>query len=254
MGAVLAVLVALLINQIPRMFPKDDGMISLNSEHFVIWYMDADKRSALELKTLLEDRGMTARKLLGLEAKTEVLTEVYLYPDRQSFERRRWGEIGRFVASDDSIVATERGPLFMVLAPRALQEFYDRQTSLTAGLHAYIRSLMTGKNIPVWVQEGIAYLLADGNRDDEGQPDPPGPDLLFSDDAERFARSDAPEYIDSFIAWLCTGPEGTKVISKLMAAGDDPFGALKINREQAWMDWTAWLRDGRLRDPRLFAF
>lgn len=242
----------ILAQLLPQKLLLQPGMERFDSSHFTVWARAADRRSAIELRSALEDRMGQAREFFGLPEPSGNRSEVFLYPDRLAFTLHR---AGLWAAWSDTagVVVERRGTTLLVVSPDNPGLSHGREAVIKEACAAMIRPLVEGQapGASPWLSEGLTGMLAGSPRDDEDPQDLPDDDILADRGSFAFLAKGGDRYADSFAAWLILSFGREKVL-ELCRAGGDWKAALGRSAESLVSEWKLWMARGRSGDPRLW--
>ena len=244
-------LLFLALNFWPRLFLRTPAMLGFESPHFVVWAENMDRREAIWVRTLLEDRGLDAAHWLGFPDQNGQRTQVFLYPDQSSFQIRRGGVL--MLWRQRALYLVDHvGSAVVLTSPDHAGPFAESSSVLSAALDEYIRSLVDrwAVRLPVWLSEGMVLRLSSGSRFDEDvQAGVPRLEELSDPDRASFEQGSGPRWADAYIAWL-EMKFGKDKLLDLCRSGGDYQAILGCNLASLYPQWIAWIRGGKPSDPR----
>ena len=236
---------------VPPCFPRTWDMERYDSQHFSVWAEPSDRRVAIELRSLLEDRGGRALDFLAWPGFPPGLTEVFVYPDRLSFTLHR---AGLWAAWSDKagVVAIRRAGRLLLVSPDHPGLSHSHNEVLHQAMAVWIRTLLptTAATAGPWLSEGVVEYLAGFSRDDESPDDLPDDRALTDQSTWSFLATGGDRFADSLVAWIVLryGQEG---LLRLLVSGGDWRGVTGQPLEASAAEWRDWLRHDRPNDPRL---
>jgi hypothetical protein len=115
-------------------------MVAIESEHFTIHVAPEQKRDALQLKTMLEDRTLESANTIGLSFPDKSKFEVYLYSDQAAFQMRRWGMLA-LLSLKDQYVSDMRGTALLVVNPQRPGLFVSADEVLDQAVGRFISDM-----------------------------------------------------------------------------------------------------------------
>jgi len=130
----------LTLNYWPCVFLGAPGMVAVESEHFTIHVEPEQKRDALQLKTILEDRTLESANSIGLSFPAKAKFEVYLYSDQAAFQMRRWGMLALF-SLKDQYVSDMRGDTLLVTNPQRPGLFVSADEVMDQAVERFISDM-----------------------------------------------------------------------------------------------------------------
>lgn len=250
-GALIVFALFLILNYWPRIFLRTPAMLGFQSPHFVVWAENSDRRDAIWLRTLLEDRGREAANWLGFPMANGQRVQVFLYPDQSSFQIRRGGTL-ELLRQRALYYVDHIGAVIVLTAPNNAGPFTESGDVMVAALDEYIRSLLDRWPLrsAFWLREGMVLRLGSGDRFDEDSPSSL-PTLAEMTPANRseFAAGSGPLWADAFVAWLEL-KFGKDKLLELLGAGGDYKTVLGSDLAELFPEWIEWIKDGQPRDPR----
>lgn len=239
-------LLATFLFLIKRSDPWNPKMGLVESNNFRVYHDPNLARSALELKTLLEDRGLSARKALGLINAEQSKSDWYLYAQREQYLTHRYSPVERLFVQQDELGSESQGEFFIVedskIEPAYLLEIYLKYL-----LKTYYPKLDD------WMHRAVLsyFCWQDGSGEERAQA--PGPDILinsFTNDEQMHLSwlNDSRGWGDAWIAFLLASkPIG---LSQILLAGVEYPKLFEKSHDSLYLDWLNWLSQDKPADPR----
>ena len=236
---------------LPPQLSRTLAMERYDSQHFSVWAEAGDRRAAIELRTMLEDRGGRALAFLEIPDFPATRTEVFLYPDRWSFAVHRGGLWSLF-SDSVGIVATWLDGRILLVSPGNPGLGNTSDQVLRQTLAVWVRRFLPpqSEGAKRWLTDGTVAYLADFSRDDENPGDLPKSLALSETSDLGFLAHGGDRFADSFVAWVIYR-YGNDILLQVLNSGSDWRRTTGQNLDAAASEWRNWVIAGRPWDPRL---
>ncbi|SDY24733.1 hypothetical protein SAMN05421736_101767 [Evansella caseinilytica] len=158
---ILLIILALVCIQFyPALSLKSTGMITEETDHFILYYEPDDKEAAQEIGEILEQKRAEINAKLNYHQEEK--TEVYIYPDQNTFHGKKYGMAGR-IFGPDWYIGDNVGEKVLLVSPNNPGSHHSYDSVVVTAVHEYVHTVVYAVNPQVskWLNEGLAVYLAE---------------------------------------------------------------------------------------------
>ncbi len=242
LGIVIFLMVAIIINFIPAYNLKTSDMKMLSGDWVNVYY-ESEEIAATDVFKYADEATSSIVQKLGFSEKKNV--NVYIYDHQNAMQTKKYGFIAPLL-NLDWYIGDNIGTNIILTSPANPGEVHDYDNNKYAVLHEIVHAYIsvTNKNIDLWLTEGMALYLSNGEPfykeyiDYNGIPtyketcsnNP----LTFSDCGGYTFAHTYIEFLDLTYGW-------EKVLSLIETEDyDECFGK---SREEIYDEWVNYISD-----------
>jgi len=200
---IICIVVILIIQTSPVIFPKPLGSKSMIDENIVLYYQKGDEQGATEVFELLQEKAESIRSQMSFESNTP--TKVYLYKTQWQLAIREAGFVTLIVAPSWYIGDSHNGNIMMV-SPYTPVSSHTHDSILNATLHELVHSIMyqINPNISYFWNNGLATYLSEQDQDSYMVHSMPIPSIddMHTDNGLKFGQMGGYAFSYNYIEYL----------------------------------------------------
>jgi hypothetical protein len=161
---VLAFLFVTAASFIPTLRLKTPGMREIRGEWVRVYY-ERREEAALDVFSLSEQRAQQLVQKLGFKEKPDV--SVYIYDSQFTFQAKKYGLLIPLVGLD-WYIGDNRGTNVLLTSPANPGKVHGYEDCKMAVLHEMVHAYnyLMNRHMPLWLNEGVALYLSNGNPPD----------------------------------------------------------------------------------------
>jgi len=241
MTVILVILSLLILQTLPRFFPKPLFAKTLNTGDIRVNYVKGDEKGAEEVLNLLTERGDEIRRQLNAPGQTRV--EVHLYPTQWQLAIREAGFATLLVAPEWHIGDSHGGNIMMV-SPYTPVRVHTHDSILAATLHEWVHAVNHEMNpdLNYFWDNGLATYLAGQVPDEAALRSMQIPSIadMHTENGIKFGEMGGYAFSYDYIRFL-EKKWGWEAISKYAKGDSDYASAFGMNEEELYDLWKASL-------------
>lgn len=241
-GLVLAVIALLFCASfIPTLWLDNGSMHAISGDWITVYY-ESHEDAARDVFALTEAEAGRLTQKLGFSNKQDL--KLYIYDKQSTFQTKKYG-LAALILNLNWYIGDNRGSTVILSSPAEVtnQASYDRRKY--AAPHELVHALnsILNSKMPLWLNEGAALYLTNGDPPDDLYDNSPIPTLQqmdtkspvgFSNIGGYYFAHTYIEYLDKTYGW-------EKVLMLLKTSDyNNAFGSAK---ETIYQEWIAYLKD-----------
>jgi hypothetical protein len=241
-GLVLAA-IALLFGAsfIPTLWLDNGNMHTIAGDWITVYY-EAKEDAARDVFALAETEAGRLTQKLGFSQKQDL--KLYIYDRQSTFQTKKYGFIA-LLLNLNWYIGDNRGNTVILASPgeAETQNEYDRRKF--AAPHEMVHALgsILNPKMPLWLTEGTALYLTNGNPPDNLYDRSPIPTLqqLETTNPVEFANMGGYDFAHTYMEYLDKTYGWDKVLILLKTG--DYLEAFEKTKEAAYQEWIEFLKD-----------
>jgi len=153
--------VLIVINFFPTFSLLTNGMNKYKGEYITVFY-EKEEKAAYDVFLLTNSESERISSRLGFESPQDI--SIYIYDNQKTFQRKKYGFIVAFLGLDWYIGDNKKTNVLLT-SPANPGKVHDYDNNKYASIHEIVHAYnyLINRNMPLWVNEGVALYLSNGN-------------------------------------------------------------------------------------------
>lgn len=202
------------------------------SEHFIIYYVDDDKIVLNDVIKILEDKYKYITDFLEFHPKDK--TEIFIYPNQQIFQTKKYGFI-LLLLRLDWLIGDNIGEKVIIVSPRNPGKVHDYYSVVKAIPHEFVHALnyQINPNCSKWINEGLALYAGNPRKipDLLNRYNIPLLEEIKTNNPLKFVTINGYQYAGTYINFL-NNNYGKEKVLQLLKNSDGTSGIEKILKKK----------------------
>ena len=239
--ALAAIALIFVASFIPTLWLNNGSMRSISGDWTTVYY-ETKEDAARDVYALAEAEAGRLTKKLGFSGKQDL--KLYIYDKQSIFQTKKYG-LAALLLHLDWYIGDNRGNTVILASPgeAVTQMEYDRRKYAAPHEMVHALNYILNPKMPLWLTEGAALYLTNGNPPDDLFDSAPIPTLAQTETGNPVAFSNMVGYYfaHTYLEFLDKAYGWDKVLT-LLKTGDysTAFGKTK---ETIYQEWTSFLKD-----------
>ncbi|MDN5277143.1 MAG: hypothetical protein PWR01_1108 [Clostridiales bacterium] len=243
---IMALIFMLIITFLPTFNLKTNKMIFKETDNFVFYYEKQDENAALDMAEILEKTYKKINSAMNFN-RTEK-TEIYIYPNLQTFQTKKYGYLGRILGPEWYIGDNIKDKVIIV-SPLNPGPVHDYNSVVQAVVHEYVHTVIyqINKKTPKFLNEGLAGYLSGNTKPDYPLENIPDIEDTRISNPIKFGNKGLYAFSYTYIEFLDKNYGMNKIMDliKNPSAYEEIFG---VSEEDIYKQWTQYLKDNYIKD------
>jgi hypothetical protein len=156
-----SIFVVLIINFIPTLSLKTNGMQAFKGEFITVFY-EKEEIAARDVFEIANSESKRIAEALGFNEPQDI--KIYIYDNQRTFQIKKYGLIS-LLLNLDWYVGDNRKTNVLLTSPANPGKIHDYNNNVVVSIHEMVHAynFLLNKNMPKWINEGIAGYLAKQN-------------------------------------------------------------------------------------------
>jgi len=234
--------VLIFINFLPAFSLKTNGMKEIKGKYITVFY-EKEENAAYDVFLLANTDIERISSRLGFESPQNI--SVYIYDNQKTFQRKKYGFITAFLGLDWYIGDNRGGTKVLLTSPANPGKVHDYDNNKYASIHEIVHAYnyLINKNMPKWINEGVALYLTNGNppHDLYSRQRTPVINEIRSNNPIKFANIGGYDFAHTYIEYLDKTFGWNKVLVFLRENNhENVFGQ---SEEKIYNNWIEYLKN-----------
>ncbi|MEL7609719.1 MAG: hypothetical protein AAGU74_09455 [Bacillota bacterium] len=240
--AIGALAVMFLLSFVSTLSLKTNGMKEQKGEYITVYY-ETEETAAMDVFELANTESARIAKALGLDDAQDI--RMYIYDRQSTFQTKKYGLIASFL-NLDWYVGDNRGTDVLLTSPANPGPVHSYDENRAASIHEMVHAYnsIVNKNMPLWINEGIALYLTNGDSRRDlyiTSYSVPSLEQTHTSNPVKFSNMGGYDFAHTYIEYLDKAYGWDRVVA--LARSSDYIETFDKDESEIYVEWIEFLKE-----------